>query len=38
MSSFWSWWIIVLSVGNILACVWLVRWTTKPATDESAEG
>ncbi|MCG8381299.1 MAG: cytochrome-c oxidase, cbb3-type subunit III [Gammaproteobacteria bacterium] len=37
MSSFWSWWIIVLSVGNILACVWLIRWTAKPATEESAE-
>ena len=38
MSSFWSWWIIILSVGNILACIWLVRWTTKPAEQEVAVG
>ena len=38
MSSFWSWWIIILSVGNILACVWLVRWTAKPAEGETSAG
>ena len=38
MSSFWSWWIIILSVGNIVACVWLVRWTMKPAEDETPAG
>jgi cytochrome c oxidase cbb3-type subunit 3 len=25
-SPFWSWWIIIVSLGGILACVWLARW------------
>ncbi|HKJ94568.1 MAG TPA: cytochrome-c oxidase, cbb3-type subunit III [Gammaproteobacteria bacterium] len=36
MSSFWSWFIIVLTVGNILACWWLIRWTAKPRAGEAA--
>ena len=23
-SEFWNWWVIVLTVGNILACWWLI--------------
>jgi cytochrome c oxidase cbb3-type subunit 3 len=38
MSTFWSGWIIVLTVGNILACVWLVWWTMRKRKDESASG
>ena len=38
MSTFWSGWIIVLTVGNILACIWLVWWTMKKRKDESATG
>ena len=38
MSGFWSGWIIVLTVGNILACVWLVWWTMRKRKDESATG
>jgi cytochrome c oxidase cbb3-type subunit 3 len=30
MSSGWSLFVIVLTVVNILACVWLLRWTAKP--------
>jgi cytochrome c oxidase cbb3-type subunit 3 len=30
MSSGWSIFVIVLTIANILACVWLLRWTTKP--------
>ena len=37
-SNFWSLWIIVLTVGNILACWWLIRWTSKPRPGESATG
>jgi cytochrome c oxidase cbb3-type subunit 3 len=38
MSSFWSGWIIVLTVANILACLWLIRWTMKKRSDEAATG
>jgi len=38
MSSFWSNWITVITVGNILACVWLIWWTMKKRDGESAEG
>lgn len=29
MSDFWSGWIIVLTLGNIFACYWLIRWAAK---------
>lgn len=38
MSEFWSGWIIVLTVLNILGCFWLIRWTMKKRVDESAQG
>ena len=38
MSSFWSWWVIIITVGNIVACYWLVRWATKPHVGEVATG
>ena len=38
MSSFWSNWITAITVGNILACVWLIWWTMKKRPGESAEG
>jgi cytochrome c oxidase cbb3-type subunit 3 len=38
MSSFWSGWIIVLTVGNILGCLWLIRWTMKKRAGEAAQG
>lgn len=37
-SEFWSVWIIVLTLGNILACWWLIRWTAKKRAGEAAEG
>ncbi len=37
-SQFWSGWIIVLTLGNILACWWLIRWTAKKRAGEAAEG
>jgi cytochrome c oxidase cbb3-type subunit 3 len=30
MSSGWSIFVIVLTIVNILACVWLLRWTARP--------
>ena len=38
MSSFWSGWIIVLTVGNILACFWLIWWTMRKKSGEAASG
>ena len=38
MSEFWSIWIIVLTVANVLGCWWLVRWTMKKRAGESAQG
>jgi len=38
MSAFWSGWIIILTVGNILGCVWLVWWTMRRRAGESAQG
>ena len=38
MSSFWSGWIIILTVANMLGCVWLVWWTMRRRTGESAQG
>ncbi|MRH78943.1 cytochrome-c oxidase, cbb3-type subunit III [Spiribacter sp. C176] len=36
MSLFWSLFIIVLTLGNIFACWWLIRWTAKPRAGEAA--
>lgn len=38
MSSFMSWFVIVLTVGNILACLWLIRWSSKRVPGEAASG
>lgn len=38
MSTFWSGWIIFISVANILACYWLIKWTMKSRPNEAAEG
>jgi cytochrome c oxidase cbb3-type subunit 3 len=27
LNSFWNWWVIIISVGSILACWWLLHWT-----------
>ena len=37
MSTGWSLFIIVLTLANILACVWLLWWTSKRRPDEKAE-
>ncbi|MGI9245476.1 MAG: cytochrome-c oxidase, cbb3-type subunit III [Steroidobacteraceae bacterium] len=39
MSTGWSLWIVILTIANILACVWLLRWTSKPrAANEKIGG
>lgn len=38
MSNFWSGWIIVLTVGNIAGCYWLVWWTMRKRANEAATG
>lgn len=29
MSSVWNWWVIIGTVGSMLACVWLIVWTNR---------
>jgi cytochrome c oxidase cbb3-type subunit 3 len=36
VSAAWSWYVTVLSLANILACVWLIRWTAKKRPGEGA--
>ena len=40
MTTGWSLFVIVLTIVNILACVWLLRWTAKPksATEQIGGG
>lgn len=38
MSSGISWYIAIVTIANILACVWLIWWTIKPKAGESAKG
>ena len=38
MSAFWQGWIIVLTVLNILFCLWLIRFTMKKRAGEAATG
>ena len=37
-SEFWNWWVIALTLGNILACWWLIAWTSKKRVGEAASG
>lgn len=37
MSAGWSWYIIVFSILNILACLWLLWWTAKRRPGQQAE-
>ncbi|MCG6965377.1 MAG: cytochrome-c oxidase, cbb3-type subunit III [Chromatiaceae bacterium] len=38
MSSFWSVWIIALTVANILGCFWLIWWTMRRRAGEAVQG
>lgn len=37
-SGFWSWWIAIITIANILACWWLISWATKRRAGEAAQG
>jgi len=38
MSSGWNWFVIIITVANILGCWWLIVWASKKRPDEAAEG
>jgi cytochrome c oxidase cbb3-type subunit III len=38
MSSGWSLYIIIITLVNILGCLWLIIWTTKKRTGEAKQG
>lgn len=38
MSSFWSWFVSILTVANIIACYWLIRWSSRRHAGEAAQG
>jgi len=37
LTSFWHWYVIIISVGTILACFWLLQWT-KGVSNRDEEG
>ena len=37
LNSFWNWWVIIISIGSILACWWLLHWT-KGVSDRTEDG
>lgn len=37
LSSFWNWFVIILTIGSILACWWLLMWT-KGVSNREDEG
>ncbi len=38
MSTFWHWWVVVLTLANIAGIYWLIRWTSKKRPGEVAQG
>ena len=38
MSDFWSAYIAILTIANILACYWLIQWASKKKQGESKQG
>lgn len=38
MSTFWSWYVAVLTIANIVGCYWLIKWATKTRAGEANEG
>ncbi len=38
MSNAWSIYVIVITLANILGCLWLIRWTTKKRKKEANQG
>ncbi|MCA1798833.1 MAG: cytochrome-c oxidase, cbb3-type subunit III [Xanthomonadaceae bacterium] len=38
MSAFWHWFIVILTIGSILGCLWLIWWAAQKHQTESASG
>ncbi len=38
MTNFFHWWVVVITLVNIFACYWLIKWTMKKRPDEVATG
>ncbi len=38
MSTFWSWYVAILTIANIVGCWWLIKWATKTHSGEAKEG
>jgi cytochrome c oxidase cbb3-type subunit 3 len=38
MSSFWHWYIVILTLLNIGGCFWLIRWASRRRSGEAPEG
>jgi cytochrome c oxidase cbb3-type subunit 3 len=38
MSDAWHWYITIFTIANIIACFWLIRWTSKKRTGEAKQG
>ncbi len=38
MTNFFNWWVTIITLVNIAACYWLIRWTMKVRPDEVAAG
>ena len=38
MTTFMHWWVIVITLVNIFACYWLIKWTMKKRPEESEVG
>ena len=38
MTNFFNWWVIVITLVNIFACYWLIKWTMKKRPSESSVG
>ena len=38
LNSFWNWWVIIISVGTILACWWLLHWTKGVSDPQEKSG
>jgi cytochrome c oxidase cbb3-type subunit 3 len=37
LSSFWNWFVIIITIGSILACWWLLHWTKGVSDREEGE-
>ncbi len=36
MSSSWHWWIVIVTLINVLACVWLILWSSRQGDNSKA--